>query len=99
MDTKSLPRQPERAAGDFAMIEPCRAIELLHDRRQLGARAPLIRTAAGRLERRLPPLPPRCGAAGKRFDDQHAAAAAAACEETLHQRLARRVRELVERER
>src|SRR5207244_650018 len=88
----------QRASRDLAVIEAGRAIQFGDDRRKLGAHAPLVRAAAGRLERVAPSIPPSSYKAGHRFDDEHAIAPARPLDQRRQQRVARGVGELVERE-
>jgi hypothetical protein len=75
------------------------AIELRNDGGQLEPESPLVASSAGRERLALPAIPPRRYSAGERLDDQHAIACGSPLEEIAKDRVACRIRELVERER
>ena len=74
-------------AGELAMIQPRRAIELGDDRGQLDPNPPLVSPATHLLDRGAPPVPPARDAAGDRLDHQHAIAGGCAIEQALHERV------------
>src|SRR4029078_13666733 len=62
---------PQRAAGDFTMVQAGRAIELGDDRRKLSADAPFVGTATQRFEGGAPTSPPARHEPGQWLDDEH----------------------------
>src|SRR4051812_46604932 len=89
---------PERAAGDFTMVQAGRAIELGNDRGKLSANPPLVGTATQRFEGCAPSSPPARDEPGQWLDNEQTVAFADALEQPPQQRLPRGVRQLVQRE-
>ena len=79
------------------MVEFHRAIEFRHDRGQLDPEAPLVGAASHLLDRRAPPVPPPRDKAGDRLDDEETITGGGAIEEALHERVAGRIGQLVQR--
>ena len=86
----------EAATCELAVVEASSAVELLDNRRQRHANAPLVSASAGCLERALPRLPPRRDEARERLDNDRVAAGIPVLEEARQQRVAvRRIGKLV----
>ena len=81
------------------MIETGRAIELRDDYWQLDANPPFVAASAGLRKDVAPFAPPPGHESCERLDDQHVVASRRALDQTLQQRLARSVVQLIERER
>ena len=81
------------------MIELRRAIELGDDRGQLDPETPFIGAAAHLFDRSAPPIPPAGHEPRDWFDDEQPIAPRSAFKQALHEPVAGRVREFVQRER
>src|SRR5262245_13740837 len=68
-------RQPDRTHGQLTVVESRRFIQCLKQWRKVRAESPLVRPPACLYRLRGCVVPPRCGGACDRFENQHANAA------------------------